>query len=132
MAWGDYDNDGDLDLLVCGSTSNNLLTRIYRNDGQGTLVDIHAGLIPLVARAVAWGDYDNDGDLGILLNGVSDIGFRTTAIYRNEGGGVFFRLSTPLPELVGSVAVWFDHDNDGERDLLVTGEDQNNIKRVGL
>src|SRR5215471_11727181 len=63
-AWGDYDNDGLLDLAICGSGQTNLLTRIYHNDGGGLFHDIEAGL-PGISGAVAWGDYDNDGDLDL-------------------------------------------------------------------
>ena len=45
MAWGDYDNDGDLDILLTGlDASNNFVAQIYRNDGGGTFNDISAGL----------------------------------------------------------------------------------------
>ncbi len=80
MAWGDYDNDGDLDILLTGLGPS--ISRIYRNDG-GTFTDIEAGLPGVNFSSVAWGDYDNDDDLDILLTGQSgseDI----TRIYRND------------------------------------------------
>ncbi len=49
------------------------LARIYRNDG-GTFTDIGAGLAGVVLSSVAWGDYDNDGDLDILLTGGTESG----------------------------------------------------------
>src|SRR5579862_4221159 len=58
VAWGDFDNDGDLDLLVSGDTGAGLVTRIYRNDGGGNFVDIQAGLPGVSGGAVAWGDYN--------------------------------------------------------------------------
>ncbi len=64
--WGDYDNDGDLDLLVTGSNAS----RILRNEGNGTFVDIVAGLAaPSTFGASAWGDFDNDGDLDLVVAG---------------------------------------------------------------
>ena len=69
VAWGDYDNDGDLDVLLTGP-SGGVASRVYRNNG-GTFSDIGAGLPGVSISSVAWGDYDNDGDLDILLTGSS-------------------------------------------------------------
>src|SRR6266436_8392862 len=54
IAWGDFDNDGDLDLLVSGDTGTGAVTRIYRNDGGGNFVDIQAGLPGISSGAAAW------------------------------------------------------------------------------
>ncbi|HYW68008.1 MAG TPA: S8 family serine peptidase, partial [bacterium] len=64
-AWGDYDNDGDLDILLTGDTGSESISRVYENDA-GTFTDIAAGLTGVVLGSGAWGDYDNDGDLDIL------------------------------------------------------------------
>ena len=69
VAWGDYDNDGDLDILLAGGSGYHDISRVYRNDG-GSFMDIAAGLAGGWGSSVAWGDYDNDGDLDIL-SGVS-------------------------------------------------------------
>src|ERR1043165_5461385 len=60
VAWGDYDNDGELDILLTGKTSSALVSKVYRNDG-GSFTDIAAGLTGVRYSSVAWGDYDNDG-----------------------------------------------------------------------
>ncbi len=73
MAWGDYDNDGDLDILIAGNTllgntpGGLIVTKIYNNN-NGVFTDINAGLPGVTKGSVSWGDYDNDGDLDILLN----------------------------------------------------------------
>ncbi len=96
MAWGDYDNDGDLDILLAGSTgSDSAISRIYRNDG-GTFTDIEAGLPGVFSGSVAWGDYDNDGDLDLLLT-TSGIGIGTSGLYRNDGGRLPSRGGLFLP-----------------------------------
>lgn len=76
VAWGDYDNDGDLDILLAGSTGSDRIAKIYRND-DGNFVDINAALPGVLRSSVAWGDYDNDGDLDILLTGSSNAGLIT-------------------------------------------------------
>src|SRR4030042_3081073 len=58
VAWGDCDNDGDLDILVTGYSNSGLISKIFRND-NGTFVDINAGLTGVNYSSVAWGDYDN-------------------------------------------------------------------------
>jgi hypothetical protein len=92
IAWGDYDADGDLDVVLTGSTVMRFtpLTKIYRNDA-GAFTDINAALTPLVLGDAAWGDFDNDGDLDALLSRWDAIltapGFETvfgaSAIYEN-------------------------------------------------
>ncbi len=74
VAWGDYDNDGDLDILLTGKKGEDFLgnplhiSKIYRNNGDNTFSQI-ASLSGVQRSSVAWGDYDNDGDLDILLTG---------------------------------------------------------------
>src|SRR5439155_13821859 len=58
--FGDFDNDGLLDLLVTGATADGRITRIYRNEGEGRFTDVQAGLPGLLRSSVAWGDFDND------------------------------------------------------------------------
>ncbi len=119
-AWGDYDNDGDLDILLTGSGSGDLpVTKIYRND-NGNFVDINASLTPVRNSSVAWGDYDNDGDLDILSTGATGSG-SVSKIYRNDGGGSFIDINAPLPGVAGGCVSWADYDSDGDLDILLTG-----------
>ena len=120
IAWGDFDNDGALDMLVCGDTGNGLVTRIYRNDGAGNFVDIQAGLPGVSGGAVAWGDYNGDGYLDFALTGTTSTG-RVTRIYRNNGNSTFTDINANLPGLDSSRLAWGDYDNDGDLDLFVTG-----------
>jgi len=84
VAWGDYDNDGDLDALLTGTTGLTDITRVYRNDAAGIFTDINAGLLAVSSSTVAWGDYDNDGDLDILLVGWNSGAGYTAKVYRNN------------------------------------------------
>ena len=89
ISWGDYDNDGDLDLAIAGrDTVSTDVSKIYRNDGGGVFTDIEAALTG-VSGSVSWGDYDNDGDLDLALAGSYNDGSAhyVSSIYRNDGGG---------------------------------------------
>jgi len=68
LSWGDYDNDGDLDLALAGSDVGVRVSNIYRNDG-GNFVDIGASLTGVFIVLFSWGDYDADGDLDWLWLG---------------------------------------------------------------
>ncbi|HEY9622699.1 MAG TPA: FG-GAP-like repeat-containing protein [Crinalium sp.] len=120
VRWGDYDRDGDLDILLTGRTgglSSTGVAKVLRNDA-GTFTDINAGL-PTGSTTwgdSAWGDYDNDGDLDILL-----IGTYASFIYRNDNGN-FANTQVSLLGSWGGTGEWGDYDNDGDLDVLLTGD----------
>ena len=113
IAWGDYDNDGDQDLVVANIGARN---QLYRNDA-GVLV-----LIPdwcedvASSMSAAWGDYDNDGDLDLYV--VND--GSANALYRNDGG-TFTRVDAgdAADDGRGYNAAWVDYDRDGWLDLYL-------------
>ena len=127
LAWGDYNNDGYLDLAVCGETESLphwFITKIYRNNGNGTFTDIGARLTEVGGGSLAWGDYDNDGYLDLAVCGSTYPGFNhITTIYRNNGDDTFTDIGAGLTGVYynGSLA-WGDYDNDGYLDLAVCGE----------
>jgi hypothetical protein len=125
VAWGDYDNDGYLDLLVAGNAGRQYLVgpglaRVYHNNGDGAFTDINAGLAPVKAASAAWCDFDNDGFLDIVLSG--EIGSNpVTRIYRNNGpAGTFTDIEASLPGQFMGLSEWGDYDNDGRLDLLLS------------
>ncbi len=125
----DYDNDGDVDVLVLrgawlgaeGRHPNSLL----RNNGDGKFDDVaeRAGLTSLYpTQAAAWGDYDNDGLQDLYLSRLKD----RNVLYKNQGlrdGKWTFADVTEkagVAEPLGSFSTWFwDYDNDGRLDLFV-------------
>jgi hypothetical protein len=131
-AWGDYDNDGDLDLYVGNEAAEDLYlggvaetqahpSQLFRNDGPRGFVDVARGsgvTNDRFAKGVTWGDYDNDGDLDLY---VSNIG--ANRLYRNDFPRGFVDVAEPagVVEPAGrSFATWFfDVNNDGRQDLFV-------------
>ena len=154
----DYDNNGDQDLFV----ANFGPSRLFRNNGDGTFADVAAASIDDLndedrSMGCAWGDYDQDGYLdlvvvshmrgGQLLPWRAD--FRASrgtqrqlelndplSLYHNNGDGTFTNV-TPLlgdtsgPSKRGALGsiwglgfqpVWVDFDNDGDPDLYVVND----------
>ncbi|MHC1766306.1 MAG: CRTAC1 family protein [Verrucomicrobiia bacterium] len=126
-AWGDYDNDGYLDLYV--GNSNNGNDFLYHNNRDGTMTRITAGPVSNISGnsvGCAWADYDGDGDLDLLVGNIEYPGrpIQKPFHFRNDGGGVFTRILTSAPAKEGgnSAAVsWGDYDNDGDLDLFLGG-----------
>src|SRR5210317_88492 len=86
LSWGDYDNDGDLDLAACGEMSiDTYASRIYMNQ-EGSFVNIEADLMDVREGSLEWGDFDNDNDLDLLLSGETYNDSAVILIYRNDGG----------------------------------------------
>jgi hypothetical protein len=85
-AWGDYDNDGYLDLFVSCFTETNAL---FHNNGDGTFTRIFSGAPVqgsgpnIVCGTVGWADYDNDGSLDLFVGVVTDSNESTFVPARN-------------------------------------------------
>jgi hypothetical protein len=123
FAWGDYDNDGDLDLFACGGDiSGSAQARLYRNDGNDLFVDSGIDFPGVLSGAAAWADYDNDGFTDLIVSGkTTPEQAGTTFLFRNLGSGNFVNVSAELPGFYGGSISWGDFDNDGLLDLLLTG-----------
>ncbi len=120
-AVGDYDRDGDEDIIVTGLTDGNqLLMRLYRNDGRNRFTVIKEIFVPVTDGSVEWGDYDNDEDLDILATGKQFNNQLSTIIYRNDNG-LFSQTDPGLPGIYNGNATWGDYDNDNDLDILITG-----------
>lgn len=127
--WGDYDNDGDLDVFVGNFGQAPFL---YRNNGNGTFTDVaSAAGVAAVRNTVgaAWADYDTDGDLDLF---VANSSLQQDFLYRNNGDGTFTDVATAvgLVDALGSNGVaWADYDNDGDLDLFVSHDGPNSLYR---
>jgi hypothetical protein len=119
-AWGDYDNDGNLDLYLVNGSGSSVGNVLYHNNRDGTFTDV-TGQAGVGYRGHGMGavfaDIDNDGDLDLYLtnNGPN-------VLYRNNGDGTFTDISREAG--VGDPrwstgAAFADIDNDGDLDLYV-------------
>ncbi|MGE5812256.1 MAG: FG-GAP-like repeat-containing protein, partial [Ignavibacteria bacterium] len=126
ITWGDYDSDGDLDLAVTGDNNSISYSIIYRNDGGNIFTNINAGLPGVKDGAIKFGDYDNDGDLDLVLTGTTNQSSLTTitSVFENKGADIFNK-KTELISLRNSSVSWGDYDSDGDLDLISTGDVEN-------
>ena len=122
-SFGDYDNDGFVDLFLVNYSTNGL-NQLYHNNGNGTFTKVNDDNNPIItdiasSTSAVWGDYDNDGDLDLYVS--NNIGF-TNSLYRNEGNGTFVAIQNdPIVNYTGYShgAAWADYDNDGHLDMFV-------------
>ena len=128
-AWGDYDNDGDLDLVVANEDNDNppsyaAANFLYRND-FGLLSKITEGVaVTDMAKSngVSWCDYDNDNDIDLFITNGWD---QDNQLYINDGVGIFTELTGDILVSDGGYsrgASWGDYDNDSDLDVFVTNQ----------
>lgn len=129
-SWGDYDNDGLLDLYVARSggtlaTNKNLL---FHNEGGNAFTKVLT-VTPVtdafISRSVNWTDIDSDGDLDLFVTNEKD---QNENLYRNDGAGVFTKLTIgPLLNDGGKTmsSSWGDYDNDGDLDVFLANDQGN-------
>lgn len=121
-AWGDYDNDGDLDIVAVGTYQPHAL---FRNNGDGTFTNTadEAGVAdPRGGWGSLFADYDNDGYLDLYITRGGWSGPAENTLYHNNGDGTF----TDVTHTAGVAdpqssfcAAWADYDNDGYLDLYI-------------
>jgi len=145
-AWGDYDDDGFVDLYIARGENWNdgnavyYSNQLYRNNGDGTFSNstLKAGVDESnhksYSRGVIWGDYNNDGWLDLY---VANYRQQLNYLYENNGDGTFTDVAAEknvadAPSRTGENpdpydrpghgvgALWGDYDNDGDLDLWVT------------
>src|SRR6185295_17970724 len=92
-AWGDYDNDGYIDLVAAnGGPSLSENEFLYHNDGNGSFTRV-LGINIVTNRgasfAAAWGDYNNDGRLDLFIPNLG----QTKFLYQNTGNGSFLQIT---------------------------------------
>ncbi len=133
MDFGDWDDDGDLDIV---SVTNDGNVELLNNNRHSNFSDI-SGAVGLknpeyAGAAVAFGDYNNDGRLDILIAGAPG---GKCFLLENEGGRFVpdekasGQLSNSLKGIKVYDVAFVDYDNDGHQDIVIAGVNDDSSKK---
>lgn len=121
-AWGDFDRDGDFDILLSGENftaneANFPLTKIFVNNGDRTFTESQNSLLQFNGKSM-WVDVNADGWLDIFVSGYQHNEFTVfSKLYINQSGS--FVEGAPISAVAPfNDFSWNDFDNDGDKDLL--------------
>jgi len=138
MTHADYDNDGDLDVLILRGAwlpMSVVPNSLLRNNGDGTFTDVTktSGIFSLYpTQTAAWADFDNDGLLDIYIGNESLAGLsdHPCELYLNQGDGTFTEIAAETNSaIVGYVkgVCVADYDNDNDPDIFISVLNGKNI-----
>lgn len=131
-SWADYDNDGDADLLLprqahpreVGQSAEGQMSAILMNQGElphasefGSGGEVSLGFVRQQAGG-AWGDFNNDGKLDLLL--ATDCSCSFVDLFSQSETGTFEKVTYEnglFRTAFGPDAIWVDYDNDGRLDI---------------
>ena len=124
-SWGDFDNDGFLDVYICNYNSDGVTNYLYRNMGDGTFEDVTVesgvGNGSRYSFQGLWFDYNKDGWQDLFV--INDREVSSNYLYENNQDGTFSDVTWES----GLQAFFFsmsntggDYDNDGDIDLFIT------------
>jgi len=125
VEWGDFNNDNYPDLLISGyiEVVEIAVTKLFKNNGDGTFTDLSIVLPQVYQGAATWADINNDGFLDFALSGFDEVSeTNISRIYKNNQNETFTELTgVTLPGTLYGKIKWADYNNDTYQDFVLTG-----------
>lgn len=127
VAIADLTNDGLPDIVVNGNLGSQYITKVFKQNQDGTFSDLNAGLLGTYFSAIKVFDANADGNPDILVTGLSTNYIPETKLYINSGRETFTEKPTTLPGIYISSIDTMDINGDGYPDLLISGTNYSRI-----
>ncbi|MGB0870545.1 MAG: T9SS type A sorting domain-containing protein [Flavobacteriales bacterium] len=138
VAFGDIDNDNDIDMIINGSNINGERnTKAFTNNGLGLFTETAIANFNDVFRSdVSMSDVNGDNKLDILISGhykvenplIGTANYSITTLFINNGANEFTKIrNTPLANLHSSIVKFIDIDGDSDLDIISSGGNSNNL-----
>ena len=124
IAWVDFDCDGDLDVALSGSYSNeqSSLFRLYRNDGADTFTEVPQSVVLGERQGdMVWGDLNHDGYPDLILNGLITTTTTVANIYLYNPQTALYEDAQTMIYLKYAAMTLGDYNNDNKLDMSLSG-----------
>jgi hypothetical protein len=123
-SWVDYNNDGQLDAMICGDSIGGMVSKLYRNN-LGTFTEVMVGpadFMGLCSGKCKWADMNNDGRQDLVLSGMDMDANGHLVVYRNNGNDQFEMYDNMTSNVRYSSLDIADFDADGLADIIFIGK----------
>lgn len=124
VAFSDINGDGTKDVLITGRNPfGGPSSKLYTNDGLGNFTEVIPTPFEQVTESsIAFSDVNGDGDHDVLITGLTSSNEPISKLYINDGIGNFTEMmGIPFERVKASSIAFSDVNNDGNNDVLITG-----------
>jgi hypothetical protein len=141
ITWVDVNKDGKFDIFQRGVFTsggiNTMVPQLYLNNGNNNFTITTTNLPQAFGGDNDWADYDNDGDMDIVMSGYTPTipAANASGLFKNNGNGQFVKLSFDAKKAASTIK-WHDFNNDNRTDIIIAsstddGEGSYFMKNMG-